>query len=113
MKVCKYIMSLYVDTVNEIVLYSSKHLINLILISFPLNLSLLLSILCLSPPLPLPLQPLPLFILKEDEVKGTVLREEVEKLHVERNMLLETIEDLKQTVEQTVTGPEMDTKVSG
>uniref|UniRef100_A0A3Q1J6Y0 Uncharacterized protein n=1 Tax=Anabas testudineus TaxID=64144 RepID=A0A3Q1J6Y0_ANATE len=51
------------------------------------------------------------FIYKEDEVRGTVLREEVEKLHEERNMLLETIEDLKQTVEQTVTGPEMDTKV--
>ncbi|XP_042250906.1 ankycorbin isoform X2 [Thunnus maccoyii] len=46
------------------------------------------------------------FNYKEDEV-----REEVEKLHEERNMLLETIEDLKQTVEQTVTGPEMDTKV--
>ncbi|GLD55239.1 ankycorbin isoform X1 [Lates japonicus] len=46
----------------------------------------------------------------KDEVRGTVLREEVEKLHEERNMLLETIEDLKQTVEQTVTGPELDTK---
>lgn len=36
---------------------------------------------------------------------------EVEKLHEERNMLLETIEDLKQTVEQTVTLTEADTKV--
>ncbi|XP_022617933.1 ankycorbin isoform X2 [Seriola dumerili] len=51
------------------------------------------------------------FNYKEDEVRGTVLREEVEKLHEERNMLLETIEDLKQTVEQTVAGPELDTKV--
>ncbi|XP_029941045.1 ankycorbin isoform X3 [Salarias fasciatus] len=46
---------------------------------------------------------------EEDETRGTVLREEVEKLHEERNMLLETIEDLKQTME-TVTGPELDTK---
>ncbi|KAM7392995.1 hypothetical protein PAMA_007896 [Pampus argenteus] len=46
------------------------------------------------------------FNYNEDEV-----REEVEKLHEERNMLLETIEDLKQTVEQAVTGPELDTKV--
>ncbi|KAI3362349.1 hypothetical protein L3Q82_012649, partial [Scortum barcoo] len=51
------------------------------------------------------------FNYKEDEVGGTALREEVEKLHEERNMLLETIEDLKQTVEQTVTVPELDTKV--
>ncbi|XP_049908942.1 ankycorbin isoform X1 [Epinephelus moara] len=51
------------------------------------------------------------FNYKEDEVRGTALREEVEKLHEERNMLLETIEDLKQSVEQTVTGPELDTKV--
>ncbi|XP_078127244.1 ankycorbin isoform X2 [Sander vitreus] len=52
------------------------------------------------------------FIYKEDElVRGTTLREEVEKLHEERNMLLETIEDLKQAVEQTATGPELDTKV--
>ncbi|XP_074473237.1 ankycorbin isoform X2 [Sebastes fasciatus] len=51
------------------------------------------------------------FTYKEDEVKGATLREEVEKLHEERNMLLETIEDLKQSVEQTVTGPELDTKV--
>ncbi|XP_059214150.1 ankycorbin isoform X1 [Centropristis striata] len=51
------------------------------------------------------------FNYKEDEVKGTILREEVEKLHEERNMLLETIEDLKQSVEQSVTGHELDTKV--
>ncbi|KAM6976379.1 ankycorbin [Tautogolabrus adspersus] len=51
------------------------------------------------------------FIYKEDEIQGTPLKEEVEKLHEERNMLLETIEDLKQSVEQTVTFPEMDTKV--
>ncbi|XP_054468165.1 ankycorbin isoform X1 [Anoplopoma fimbria] len=51
------------------------------------------------------------FNYKEDEVKGTTLREEVEKLHEERNMLLETIEDLKQSVEQRLTGPEMETKV--
>ncbi|KAM9338489.1 ankycorbin [Symphorus nematophorus] len=50
------------------------------------------------------------FNYKEDEVQGTALREQVEKLHEERNMLLETIEDLKQTVEQTVTIPEPDTK---
>lgn len=37
----------------------------------------------------------------------------MEKLHEERNMLLETIEDLKQTVEQTAaTVPEADTKVT-
>ncbi|XP_008288224.1 ankycorbin isoform X2 [Stegastes partitus] len=50
------------------------------------------------------------FNYKEDEIRGTALREQVEKLHEERNMLLETIEDLKQTVD-TVTGPELDTKV--
>ncbi|XP_041816447.1 ankycorbin isoform X2 [Chelmon rostratus] len=51
------------------------------------------------------------FNYKEDEVRGTALREEVEKLHEERNMLLETIEDLRHTVEQTPTFPELDTKV--
>ncbi|KAM9841080.1 ankycorbin [Aulostomus maculatus] len=45
------------------------------------------------------------FNYKEDEVK-----EEFEKLHEERNMLLETIEDLKQTVEQTVSSSGLDTK---
>ncbi|CAN9504934.1 unnamed protein product [Ophioblennius macclurei] len=49
------------------------------------------------------------FNYKEEESGGAVLREEVEKLHEERTMLLETIEDLKQTME-TVAGPEMDTK---
>ncbi|KAF7661674.1 hypothetical protein LDENG_00254840, partial [Lucifuga dentata] len=48
---------------------------------------------------------------KEDEVRGTALREELEKLQEEKNMLLETIEDLKQTVEQKLTGPELDTKI--
>lgn len=48
------------------------------------------------------------FFSQEDEIRGTALKEEVDK---ERNMLLETIEDLKQTVE-TVTGPELDTKVT-
>lgn len=43
-------------------------------------------------------------------MKGTTLREEVEKLHEERNMLLETIEDLKQSVEQT--GPQPETRVT-
>ncbi|XP_068561896.1 ankycorbin isoform X2 [Cebidichthys violaceus] len=51
------------------------------------------------------------FSYKDDEVQGTTLREEVEKLHEERTMLLETIEDLKQLVEQTVTGPELETQV--
>ncbi|KAK1884088.1 Ankycorbin [Dissostichus eleginoides] len=49
------------------------------------------------------------FNYKEDEVRGTTLRAEVEKLHEERTMLLETIEDLKQSVEQT--GPDTETKV--
>ncbi|XP_038589484.1 ankycorbin isoform X3 [Micropterus salmoides] len=47
------------------------------------------------------------FTYKEDEVQGMALKEEVDKLHEERNMLLETIEDLK----QTVSVPELDTKV--
>ncbi|XP_024917756.1 ankycorbin [Cynoglossus semilaevis] len=46
------------------------------------------------------------FNYKEVEVEGTTLRDQVEKLHEERNMLLDTIEDLK----QTVTGPELDTR---
>uniref|UniRef100_A0A3B5L745 Uncharacterized protein n=1 Tax=Xiphophorus couchianus TaxID=32473 RepID=A0A3B5L745_9TELE len=50
----------------------------------------------LSPPL----------IAKEDEFTGFPLKE-VEKLHEERNMLLETIKDLKQTVE-TVTVPQLE-----
>lgn len=56
----------------------------------------------------------PFVASKEDEFGGTALRGEVEKLHEERSMLLETIEDLKQTVEQTATAfPELDTTVSG
>lgn len=39
--------------------------------------------------------------LKEEELKSAVLKEEIEKLHEEKSMLLETIEDLKQIVEQT------------
>nr|XP_019937953.1 PREDICTED: ankycorbin isoform X2 [Paralichthys olivaceus] len=46
------------------------------------------------------------FNYKEDEIRGTALREQVEKLHEEKIMLLDTIEDLK----QTVAGPELDTK---
>lgn len=49
---------------------------------------------------------------QEDEAGGTALRGEVEKLQVERSMLLETIEDLRQTVEQAATLGEPDTKVS-
>lgn len=75
-------------------------------IPFPLSPLLFVPAHSLFPPLLL------FLILKEDEVRGTALREEVEKLHEERNMLLETIEDLKQSVEQTVTGPELDTKVT-
>ncbi|XP_014903293.1 ankycorbin isoform X2 [Poecilia latipinna] len=46
------------------------------------------------------------FNFKEDEFSGLPLKE-VEKLHEERNMLLETIEDLKQTVE-TVAVPQLE-----
>ncbi|CAM4667454.1 unnamed protein product [Leuciscus chuanchicus] len=41
------------------------------------------------------------FNYKEEELKSTVLKDEIEKLHEEKSMLLETIEDLKQIVEQT------------
>ncbi|XP_030625502.1 ankycorbin [Chanos chanos] len=41
------------------------------------------------------------FNYKEEELKGGVLKEEIEKLQEEKSMLLETIEDLKQIVEQT------------
>ncbi|KTG43411.1 hypothetical protein cypCar_00005030 [Cyprinus carpio] len=41
------------------------------------------------------------FDYKEEELKSAVLKEEIEKLHEEKSMLLETIEDLKQIVEQT------------
>ncbi|XP_077088980.1 ankycorbin isoform X2 [Siphateles boraxobius] len=37
----------------------------------------------------------------KEELKSTVLKDEIEKLHEEKSMLLETIEDLKQIVEQT------------
>ncbi|XP_078144464.1 ankycorbin isoform X4 [Centroberyx gerrardi] len=48
----------------------------------------------------------------KDEVRGAALREEVEKLQEEKSMLLETIEDLKQIVEQAaLPGPEPDTKI--
>ncbi|XP_037547964.1 ankycorbin [Nematolebias whitei] len=50
------------------------------------------------------------FNYKEDDFTGSTLKEEVEKLHEERNMLLETIDDLKQTVE-TGAVPELNTKV--
>lgn len=41
------------------------------------------------------------FNYKEEELKSAALKEEIEKLHEEKSMLLETIEDLKQIVEQT------------
>ncbi|XP_061119122.1 ankycorbin isoform X2 [Conger conger] len=41
------------------------------------------------------------FNYQEDELKSAVLRDEVEKLQEEKSMLLETIEDLKQIVDQT------------
>ncbi|XP_045545177.1 ankycorbin isoform X3 [Salmo salar] len=43
------------------------------------------------------------FNYKEEELQSVSLREEVEKLQGEKCMLLETIEDLKQIVDQTVT----------
>ncbi|XP_042565325.1 ankycorbin isoform X2 [Clupea harengus] len=41
------------------------------------------------------------FNYKEDELRSMALKEEIEKLQEEKSMLLETIEDLKQIVEQT------------
>ncbi|XP_041915290.1 ankycorbin isoform X4 [Alosa sapidissima] len=41
------------------------------------------------------------FNYKEDEIRSMALKEEIEKLQEEKSMLLETIEDLKQIVEQT------------
>ncbi|XP_056587439.1 ankycorbin isoform X4 [Triplophysa dalaica] len=41
------------------------------------------------------------FDYKEEELKSATLKEEIEKLHEEKSMLLETIDDLKQIVEQT------------
>uniref|UniRef100_A0A672NTE5 Ankycorbin-like n=1 Tax=Sinocyclocheilus grahami TaxID=75366 RepID=A0A672NTE5_SINGR len=49
------------------------------------------------------------FDYKEEELKSAVLKEEIEKLQEEKRMLLETIEDLKQIVEQT----ELKTEHSG
>lgn len=74
------------------------------------------SSLCSSSAPPLLPTPSPVFPSpppnQEDEAGGTALRGEVEKLQVERSMLLETIEDLRQTVEQAATLREPDTKVS-
>ena len=39
--------------------------------------------------------------VQEDELRSMALKEEIEKLQEEKSMLLETIEDLKQIVEQT------------
>ncbi|XP_034048051.1 ankycorbin isoform X2 [Thalassophryne amazonica] len=47
---------------------------------------------------------------KEDEFRETVLKDQLERLQEEKNMLLETIEDLKHTVEQTPPGAEQDLK---
>ncbi|XP_072518789.1 ankycorbin [Salminus brasiliensis] len=41
------------------------------------------------------------FNYKEEELRTVALKEEIEKLQEEKSMLLETIEDLKQIVEQT------------
>ncbi|KAA0719977.1 Ankycorbin Ankyrin repeat and coiled-coil structure-containing protein [Triplophysa tibetana] len=41
------------------------------------------------------------FDYKEEELKSAMLKVEIEKLHEEKSMLLETIDDLKQIVEQT------------
>lgn len=41
------------------------------------------------------------FNYKEEELKSVALKDDIEKLHKEKSMLLETIEDLKQIVEQT------------
>lgn len=88
-------------------MYQSAKLLTLTIIPFPPLFSSSFShLLLFFPAIPHSSLSSPFLILKEDEV-----REEVEKLHEERNMLLETIEDLKQTVEQTVTAPELDTKV--
>lgn len=39
--------------------------------------------------------------MEEEELKSVALKDDIEKLHKEKSMLLETIEDLKQIVEQT------------
>ncbi|XP_036444446.1 ankycorbin isoform X3 [Colossoma macropomum] len=41
------------------------------------------------------------FNYKEEELRSVAMKEEIEKLQEEKSMLLETIEDLKQIVEQT------------
>lgn len=73
----------------------------------PFTLSLSLSLLRLSL---FPFSAPPSLKQQDDEVGGTALRGQVEKLQVERNMLLETIEDLKQTVE-TATLHQSDSQV--
>ncbi|XP_041753798.1 ankycorbin isoform X1 [Coregonus clupeaformis] len=50
------------------------------------------------------------FNYKEEELRSVSLREEVEKLQGEKCMLLETIEDLKQIVDQTVTMSQTETE---
>uniref|UniRef100_A0A8C8K5U3 Retinoic acid induced 14 n=1 Tax=Oncorhynchus tshawytscha TaxID=74940 RepID=A0A8C8K5U3_ONCTS len=50
------------------------------------------------------------FNYKEGELHGMSQREEVEKLHEEKCMLLETIENLKQIVDQTVTISQTETE---
>ncbi|KAM9517588.1 ankycorbin isoform 1-T1 [Salvelinus alpinus] len=50
------------------------------------------------------------FNYKEEELQSVSLREEVEKLQGEKCMLLETIEDLKQIVDQTVTMSQTETE---
>ncbi|KAM9735183.1 ankycorbin isoform 2-T2 [Menidia menidia] len=52
------------------------------------------------------------FNYKEDEIRGATLKEEVGKLQEERNMLLETIEELKQMVETGTAPPEVDKTAS-
>ncbi|XP_024236607.1 ankycorbin isoform X1 [Oncorhynchus tshawytscha] len=50
------------------------------------------------------------FNYKEEELQSVSLREEVEKLQGEKCILLETIEDLKQIVDQTVTMSQTETE---
>nr|XP_046225734.1 ankycorbin isoform X2 [Oncorhynchus gorbuscha] len=50
------------------------------------------------------------FNYKEEELQSVSLREEVEKLQGEKCILLETIEDLKQIVDQTVTISQTETE---
>lgn len=48
---------------------------------------------------------------QEEELQSVSLREEVEKLQGEKCMLLETIENLKQIVDQTVTISQTETEL--